>query len=60
MERNFDALEARISNLESVRNRNSISSAEFLPRTPVLKLRLKRVEALGFESENSLLEAIMI
>ncbi|XP_008447216.1 uncharacterized protein LOC103489712 isoform X3 [Cucumis melo] len=28
MERNFDALEARISNLESVRNRNSISSAE--------------------------------
>ncbi|XP_022143615.1 uncharacterized protein LOC111013471 isoform X2 [Momordica charantia] len=28
MERNFDALEARISNLESVRNRNSVSSAE--------------------------------
>ncbi|XP_008447209.1 uncharacterized protein LOC103489712 isoform X1 [Cucumis melo] len=31
MERNFDALEARISNLESVRNRNSISSAEEIP-----------------------------
>lgn len=28
MDRNFDALEARISNLESVRNRDSISSAE--------------------------------
>ncbi|XP_004148945.1 uncharacterized protein LOC101218167 [Cucumis sativus] len=28
MERSFDALEARISNLESARNRNSVSSAE--------------------------------
>ncbi|XP_038897618.1 uncharacterized protein LOC120085616 isoform X2 [Benincasa hispida] len=28
MERNFEALEARISNLESVRHRNSIPSAE--------------------------------
>ncbi|XP_022992003.1 uncharacterized protein LOC111488481 isoform X2 [Cucurbita maxima] len=28
IERNFDALEARISNLESVRNRDSIPSAE--------------------------------